>query len=87
MPATGTVGTIDSVAAGIADRDRSTSANLLPSVNPTFNWVRLAQRIPVRVKLDPLPAGVRLVAGQTVTVQVIEGAAKKVAAKTGAQQG
>ncbi|MFS2055522.1 HlyD family efflux transporter periplasmic adaptor subunit, partial [Variovorax sp. CT11-76] len=55
-------GTVESVAAGIADRDRSTSANLLPSVNPTFNWVRLAQRIPVRVKLDPLPAGARLVA-------------------------
>jgi len=66
-------GTVESVAAGIADHDRSTSANLLPSVNPTFNWVRLAQRIPVRVKLDPLPEGVRLVAGQTVTVQVVEG--------------
>jgi multidrug resistance efflux pump len=65
-------GAVDSVAAGIADRDRSTSANLLPSVNPTFNWVRLAQRIPVRIKLDPLPQGARLVAGQTVTVQVLE---------------
>jgi len=64
-------GTVDSIAAGIADRDRSTSANLLPNVNPTFNWVRLAQRIPVRVKLDPLPASVRLVAGQTVTVEVV----------------
>jgi multidrug resistance efflux pump len=67
-------GTVESIAAGIADRDRSTSANLLPSVNPSFNWVRLAQRIPVRVRLDPLPAGTRLVAGQTVTVQVVEGA-------------
>ncbi|HEY9027111.1 MAG TPA: efflux RND transporter periplasmic adaptor subunit, partial [Burkholderiaceae bacterium] len=65
-------GSVESVAAGIADHDRSTSANLLPSVNPTFNWVRLAQRIPVRVKLDPLPQGARLVAGQTVTVQVLE---------------
>lgn len=64
-------GTVDSIAAGIADRDRSTSANLLPSVNPTFNWVRLAQRIPVRVRLDPLPADARLVAGQTVTVEVL----------------
>lgn len=64
-------GTVDSIAAGIADRDRSTSANLLPNVNPTFNWVRLAQRIPVRVKLDPLPASARLVAGQTVTVEVL----------------
>jgi multidrug resistance efflux pump len=73
-------GAVDSVAAGIADRDRSTSANLLPSVNPTFNWVRLAQRIPVRVKLDPLPEGARLVAGQTVTVQVLDRVAARAAA-------
>ena len=66
-------GRVEILSAGIADRDRSTSANLLPSVNPTFNWVRLPQRVPVRVKLDPLPAGERLVAGQTVTVQVMPG--------------
>ena len=65
-------GTVESIAAGIADRDRTTGTNLLPSVNPTFNWVRLAQRIPVRVKLDPLAAGTRLVAGETVTVQVVD---------------
>ncbi len=69
-------GHVESLSAGIADRDRSTSANLLPSVNPTFNWVRLPQRVPVRVKLDPLPAGERLVAGQTVTVQVLATSAK-----------
>ncbi|MNV46022.1 p-hydroxybenzoic acid efflux pump subunit AaeA [compost metagenome] len=65
-------GTVESIAAGIADRDRSTSANLLPSVNPTFNWVRLAQRVPVRVKLDQTSSGTRLVAGQTVTVEILE---------------
>ncbi len=65
-------GRVESFSAGIADRDRSTSANLLPSVNPSFNWVRLAQRIPVRVRLDPLPPGTRLVAGETVTVAVQE---------------
>lgn len=64
-------GAVESIAAGIADRDRSTGANLLPSVNPTFNWVRLAQRVPVRVRLDPLPADTRLVSGQTVTVEVL----------------
>jgi RND family efflux transporter MFP subunit len=63
-------GHVESLAGGVADRDRSTSSNLLSSVNPTFNWVRLAQRIPVRIKLDALPAGARLVAGQTVTVDV-----------------
>jgi RND family efflux transporter MFP subunit len=63
-------GHVDSFAGGIADRERSTASNLLTNVNPTFNWVRLAQRIPVRVKLDPVPATIRLVAGQTVTVDV-----------------
>jgi len=67
-------GTVESIAAGIADRDRSTSANLLPSVNPTFNWVRLAQRIPVRVKLDPASSTTHLVSGQTVTVEILEAA-------------
>jgi multidrug resistance efflux pump len=72
-------GSVESIAAGIADRDRSTGSNLLPSVNPTFNWVRLAQRIPVRVKLDPLAVGTRLVAGETVTVQVVGAAPAEVA--------
>jgi multidrug resistance efflux pump len=64
-------GRVESFAEGIADRDRSTGANMLPNVNPTFNWVRLAQRIPVRIALDPVPANVRLVAGQTATVKVL----------------
>lgn len=63
-------GHVDSFAEGIADRDRSTASNLLPTVNPTFSWVRLAQRIPVRVALDRVPATVRLVVGQTATVDV-----------------
>ena len=74
MGAAALEGTVESIAAGIADRDRSTSANLLSSVNPTFNWVRLAQRVPVRVKLDQMPSGTRLVAGQTVTVEILEAA-------------
>jgi multidrug resistance efflux pump len=43
---------------------------LLPNVNPTFNWVRLAQRIPVRVKLTQVPKGVQLIVGRTATVTV-----------------
>ncbi|KAB8307939.1 efflux RND transporter periplasmic adaptor subunit [Erwinia endophytica] len=62
-------GTVESIAAGIAERDRSVGNNLLPDINPTFNWVRLAQRIPVRIKLD-LTDHPLLVAGQTVTVEV-----------------
>ena len=65
-------GHVQSIAAGIEDRDRSNGANLLPNVNPTFNWVRLAQRVPVRIVLDDVPADVRLVSGRTATVSVAE---------------
>jgi multidrug resistance efflux pump len=64
-------GHVQSIAAGIEDRDRAPGANLLPNVNPTFSWVRLAQRIPVRVTLDRPPADIRLIAGRTATVSVI----------------
>ncbi|MGO4326545.1 efflux RND transporter periplasmic adaptor subunit [Cupriavidus sp. 2TAF22] len=65
-------GHVQSIAAGIEDRDRTSGSNLLPNVNPTFNWVRLAQRVPVRVVLDDVPADVRLVSGRTATVSVRE---------------
>lgn len=65
-------GRVESIAAGIDDRDRSSASNLLPSVNPTFNWVRLAQRVPVRVKLLHVPKDIRLIAGRTATVTVVE---------------
>ena len=74
-------GHVDSFAQGIADRDRNTAGNLLPNVNPTFNWVRLAQRIPVRIALDRVPDGVRLVSGQTVTVEVHHRQDTRVAAR------
>jgi RND family efflux transporter MFP subunit len=63
-------GRVDSIAAGVNDSERTDTANLLPNVNPTFTWVRLAQRIPVRVKLDHVPAGVALIVGRTATVTV-----------------
>ncbi|MGF6485268.1 efflux RND transporter periplasmic adaptor subunit [Paraburkholderia sp. JPY419] len=63
-------GHVQSIVAGIEDRDRTQSANLLPNVNPAFSWVRLAQRIPVRVALDEVPADFRLIAGRTATVSV-----------------
>jgi multidrug resistance efflux pump len=65
-------GHVQSIAPGIDDQDRAIGPNLLPSVNPTFNWVRLAQRIPVRIALDPVPDGVELIAGQTATVRIQE---------------
>jgi RND family efflux transporter MFP subunit len=64
-------GHIQSIAAGIEDRDRVAGANLLPNVNPTFSWVRLAQRVPVRIALDQTPADLRMIAGRTATVAVL----------------
>jgi multidrug resistance efflux pump len=59
-------GHVQSIAGGIVDRDRSDGSNLLADVTPTFSWVRLAQRVPVRVTLDAAPAG--LLPGLTATV-------------------
>jgi RND family efflux transporter MFP subunit len=66
-------GHIVSISPAIEDRERGPSANLLPNVNPTFSWVRLAQRIPVRISLDKIPDGVRLIAGRTASVTALEG--------------
>jgi RND family efflux transporter MFP subunit len=63
-------GHIAGVAAGIVDAERSESPNLLAKVNPTFTWVRLAQRVPVRIELDHVPPGTRLIAGMTCTVSI-----------------
>ena len=65
-------GHVTSIAAGIEDRERSGSSDLLANINPTFSWVRLSQRIPVRVMLDDVPAGVELVLGRTATVAIVE---------------
>ncbi len=66
-------GHVESIAAGIEDRERTVGAGLLANINPTFSWVRLAQRIPVRIRLDPAPDGVNLVAGMTATVYINQG--------------
>jgi len=63
-------GRVEGIAAGIEDRERGPSGNALANVNPTFSWVRLAQRIPVRVHLEDTPKDVRLIAGRTATVSV-----------------
>jgi multidrug resistance efflux pump len=62
--ATPLTGHAESIAAGIEDRDRVQGANLLADVNPTSSWVRLAQRVPVRISLDGIPADGTLVAGR-----------------------
>ena len=65
-------GTVESIDAGIEDRERSASSQALANVNPTFSWVRLAQRIPVRIKLDPTTRDIRLIAGRTATVSIVD---------------
>jgi RND family efflux transporter MFP subunit len=63
-------GKVDSIAGGIEDRERSSGASMLVSVDPTFSWVRLAQRIPVRIKLDLKDNADELIVGRTATVQI-----------------
>lgn len=70
-------GHVDSIAGAIDERDGGNGTSLLANVNPTFSWVRLAQRIPVRIHIDKVPAGLDLVAGRTATVEIVApGAAK-----------
>jgi len=76
-------GHVESITRGIYDRDNPQSRDLTADVNPTFNWVRLAQRVPIRIHLDHVPDGVTLAAGQTCTV-VIDEAKRSKSANTAA---
>ncbi len=61
---------LDGHVAGITDANEHADAQGLPSVEASFSWVRLAQRIPVRIAIDRVPAGVVLAAGMTCSVDV-----------------
>jgi RND family efflux transporter MFP subunit len=63
-------GHVESISRGIYDRDNPESRELLADVDPTFNWVRLAQRVPVRIKIEKIPDSVVLSAGTTCTVVI-----------------
>ena len=71
-------GTVSGISRGITDQDNRDGPELLSSVNPTFTWVRLAQRIPVRVQITHVPPGVLVSAGMTCTVVIKEGAAPEI---------
>src|SRR3954470_281765 len=71
-------GTVMGIAMGITDQDNPNGPQLLSSINPTFTWVRLAQRIPVAVHIDHVPPGVLISAGMTCTVVMKEGAAPQI---------
>ncbi|HEY4044219.1 MAG TPA: HlyD family secretion protein [Rhodopila sp.] len=64
-------GHVASIARGITVANANSGQSGLAQVNPIFTWVRLAQRVPVRIQLDHVPDEVRLVAGQTASVQTI----------------
>jgi multidrug resistance efflux pump len=71
-------GSILGVARGITDQDNKDGPELLSSINPTFTWVRLAQRIPVAIHLTHVPSGVLISAGMTCTVVMKGGAAPEI---------
>ena len=66
-------GRVDSLGWGIAQDDGSPGYNLLPNINATFEWIRLAQRVPVRVHLVDVPDEVKLRVGTTASVLVMTG--------------
>jgi len=68
-------GRVDSIGWGIAQDDGSTGQDLLPNISPTFEWIRLAQRVPVRIHLEAVPDGVELRVGTTASVMVRTGTA------------
>ncbi|MEX0606324.1 MAG: HlyD family secretion protein [Marinobacter sp.] len=63
-------GTVVSIARGIANSNTSSDDQMLPQVQQAFNWVRLAQRIPVDIALDTVPEDIHLSAGMTVSIHL-----------------
>ena len=63
-------GHVDSITREINDANAQPNGQGIAMVNPIFTWVRLAQRIPVRIHIDQVPKGITLVAGMTATVQI-----------------
>src|SRR5438874_6803188 len=66
-------GRIESITGGISAANAASSTQGLPNVDPIFTWVRLAQRIPVRIRIEQVPPDVPLVAGMTCSVSVVGG--------------
>jgi multidrug resistance efflux pump len=70
-------GHVDSLGWGIAQQDGSTGPDLLPNISPTFEWIRLAQRVPVRIHIDKVPEDVKLRVGTTASVLVMTGTSNR----------
>ena len=65
-------GHITTVTRGIGVSNAAAGAQGLPNVDAVYTWVRLAQRIPIRIAIDKVPAGIPLVSGMTATVTILE---------------
>lgn len=63
-------GHVVSIGKAIANTNTQSNGQLLPQIQQTFNWVRLSQRIPIDIELDPLPEGTQLSAGMTATIHL-----------------
>ncbi|MEA3242818.1 MAG: HlyD family secretion protein [Pseudomonadota bacterium] len=70
-PETPLDGVVENMGWAIAQQDGAPDADLLPAINPSFDWIRLAQRIPVRIRLTRIPEEVDLRAGTTASVFVM----------------
>ncbi|WP_245330294.1 HlyD family secretion protein [Bradyrhizobium sp. AS23.2] len=70
-------GHIATVTRGVSVSNAAASTQGLPNVDPVYTWVRLAQRVPVRIAIDNVPPGVPLVSGLTATVTIREGAGRE----------
>jgi multidrug resistance efflux pump len=66
-------GHVESISRAIADTNSDANSEGLANVSPIFTWVRLAQRIPVRIHIDRVPRKVLIAAGQTCTIVVDQG--------------
>lgn len=64
------VGHVETITRGISVSNAAAGTQGLPDVDPIYTWVRLAQRVPVRISIDEVPIGVPLVSGMTATVTI-----------------
>lgn len=64
------LGHVKTVTRGVSVSNAAAGAQGLPNIDPIYTWVRLAQRVPVRLAIDTVPAGVPLVSGMTATVTI-----------------
>ena len=71
------IGRVESVTRGISVSNAAPSTQGLPNVDPVYTWVRLAQRVPVRIRITHVPTGVPLVSGMTATVAIRDAGAEE----------